>query len=508
MTAATVVSVQNTPDTYYTWAGCAWAWTDARAQKSWSTSYDSTFTVSATEGWTNADSLGNATKKSLSEGFATAYADYRKFTKNPVETLHTGELLVRQMVHQIAEAVKSVEVYGNHPSLALSDAFTASEVGVTRDFTKNPVEPITVAEQLARSQDFHIYDAFGIEDQLGNHLSKAVSDFFSATDAYLTQFGKSIPESWKTAEHYSDLMAWILRSIESIHTSESLGNRVMLPKAESFTASEVGVTKDYELSPKTNIHADELLSRSIVHQLQEAIATLEKYGQDVTIPVAEQFSTDEFLVKSATMSIDEAVHTAEVFGRTVYYLRTLSEGFKSAEALGLATTISQSEALSVMEEYRRHGNGVVSNLAIKSDTIALADFENLILASSPPGYSDFKTFITGTYTYQKALMRAVVRSFTLDRAIIKDLSTTVDVPDVNDSGEAVITTASTGVAVTYNRKFHVTPEVTLTLKGGSDVLAVPQFSVAPTTTGFTVVLADASTGTKVTGTISWAAHGY
>lgn len=508
MTAPTVVSVQNTPGPFYTWAGSNFTWTDTRAQKSWNTSYDSTFTVSATEGWTNGDSVGKTTKKPVAEAFHASGADNRQFTKNSPEHLTTGEQLVRVQVRQLAEVLHTTEKYGNGLTKPFSDSFHAAEVGVTRAFTKNPQEVIHTTEQLARSQQFHLYDQFHTADSLGNHLSKAVAEFFHATDDYLKQFGKGIPEAWKTCEHYTDMMAWVLRCVEAVRTSEVLAKMTTLPKVDAFSAAEVGMTRQYGLQPVEHLHAQEVFGKSILHQLQDAINTLESYAQHTTIPVAEQFSTTDFIVKNATMSICEAMHTAELFGRTVEYLRLLNDGFSTHDALAKAMTIPQSEAFHTMEEYRRHGNGVVSNLAIQTDALDDNAFAALIMASSPPGYSDFRTFITGTYTYQKALIRAVVQSFTLDRGVLNDLSITVDVPDVNDSGEAVITNAAAGVAVTYNRKFHVTPEVTLQLKGGADALAVPQFVVSPTNTGFTVKLVDPTTGNAVTGTISWAAHGY
>lgn len=509
MAAPTVVSVQNTPGPFYTWAGCNWTWTDTRAQKSWNTSYDSTYTVSATEGWTNGDSIAKTATKPIAETITpTEVGMTRAFAKNSPEHWTTSEALLRSQTRQIAETLHTAEKYGNNTSKQLADSFAASEVGVTRQFVKNPQESIHTAEQLARTQQFHLCDQFTVEDVLGNHLSKAVAEFFQAVDSYLKNFGKGISESWKTAEHYTDLMAWILRACESIRTSESVGKQVTIPQSETFAANEVGLTQQYELSPKETLGTKETIGKSIIHQLQDAIQTLELYGQHATIPVAEQFTASDAIVKAATKSVDEAVQTAELFGRTVEYLRLLSDGFSTQDAIAKVTTILQAEAFHTMEEYRRHGNGVLSNLSITTDVIDDDAFQNLITASSPPGYSDFRTFITGTYTYQKALIRAIVQSFTLDRGVLTDLNLTVDVPDVNDSGEAVITNAATGVAVTYNRKFHVAPEVTLQLKGGTDALAVPQFVVQPTNTGFTVKLVDPTTGNAVTGTISWAAHGY
>jgi hypothetical protein len=52
----------------------------------------------------------------------------------------------------------------------------------------------------------------------------------------------------------------------------------------------------------------------------------------------------------------------------------------------------------------------------------------------------------------------------------------------------------------------VAPEVTLTFKGGTTI-AVPRILGSVSTTGFTAVLENTS-GTRVTGAISWVAQGY
>jgi hypothetical protein len=508
VTTPTTVSVQNTPGPYYTWAGSGFGWTDYRGQKSWNTSYDSNYTVSTTEGWTNVERLGKATTKPVAEQFSTAEAAVRNYGLRPHEAIHVSDSLLRNQVRQIAEAISTLERYGNHPILPFAESFSAAEVGVTRSFVKNPHEPIVVGESLARAQDFHLHDGFSIADQYGNDLSKALAEFFQASDDYLKRFGKGIPESWRTAEAYTHIASSILHVVEHIKAQELQGNSFTLPLAEAFAAVESGFDKDYGLRPHESVKVGESLARSIIHRLSEAVSVLEKYAQATKLPFAENFSTEDFIVKNASLGIDEAIATAELFGRTVEYLRLLSEGFKTKDALAKATTLPQAEAFNLLEEYRRHGNGVVSNLSITTDSLDDDAFRALIQASSPPGYSNFKPFITGTYTYQKALFRAVVQSFTLDRGVLTDMSITVDVPDVNDSGEATITNAASGVTVTFNRKYHKVPEITLQLKGGTDLLAVPRFVGSPTNTGFTVILVDPTTGQNVAGTISWAAHGY
>src|SRR3569832_2078114 len=112
----------------------------------------------------------------------------------------------------------------------------------------------------------------------------------------------------------------------------------------------------------------------------------------------------------------------------------------------------------------------------------------------------------------RAIMNTAMRCSALSwnrkaqRASLTGMSLQVDVPDVFDRGSAAITDAVAGITVSYNRQFHIPPEVTLTLKGGT-VIAIPKLTNV-TAIDFTVVLVDPATNNQVTGSFTWSAHGY
>ena len=93
-----------------------------------------------------------------------------------------------------------------------------------------------------------------------------------------------------------------------------------------------------------------------------------------------------------------------------------------------------------------------------------------------------------------------------DRGYIDGLRVTVDVPDIFDRGTVQITDAAAGAVISFSRSFRVSPEVTMTHKGGTAV-AIPRLLGAVTTAGFTAILEN-STGTRVTGSFTWIAQGY
>jgi len=153
-----------------------------------------------------------------------------------------------------------------------------------------------------------------------------------------------------------------------------------------------------------------------------------------------------------------------------------------------------------------HANGVISDMIVASTEITEQDFMDILESGHPPGYTNFRDFIQGDYTYQRALFRAILTSSNADRGYIDGLRVTVDVPDVFDRGTAQVVNPNNGASVFFARQFRVVPEVTLTFKGGTS-LAVPRILGTISTTGFTAVLENTS-GVRVSGAISWVAQGY
>ena len=164
----------------------------------------------------------------------------------------------------------------------------------------------------------------------------------------------------------------------------------------------------------------------------------------------------------------------------------------------------------MVDAWRRQGDLVISDMMISgAGDFTMADFEDFLTYGNVPGYEKWRDFIPGDYEYREAMFRVVLQSKNADRGLLTDLQATVDVPDLIDRGSATITVAASGIAVTYNRVFHVVPEITLAARGGQGANPIaPEFSGSPTKTGFTVKMRDTVTGAFVTGSFTWAAHGY
>ena len=314
-------------------------------------------------------------------------------------------------------------------------------------------------------------------------------------------------ETLNFVETYTDLIAYVLRIVESLTVSEKYTRSGTKAVFEVFQVGEglarQLVWRKYETLALAETYTDLI---AFVLRVSESFSLAEKPAKGITKPQAESFRLSDALARSQVKSISEAVSFAEALGRTVAYRRSINEGFAIGEALKRAQTLKLSEAFGLAEQYRRRANGVISDMIVASTEITEQDFMDILESGHPPGYTNFRDFIQGDYTYQRALFRAILTSSNADRGYIDGLRVTVDVPDVFDRGTAQVVTAANGVTVVFTRQFRVAPEVTLTFKGGTTV-SVPRILGSVTTTGFTAVLENTS-GTRVTGAISWVAQGY
>lgn len=308
-------------------------------------------------------------------------------------------------------------------------------------------------------------------------------------------------------ETYTDLIAYVLRIFESLALSEKYARTGTKAVFEVFQVTE-GLARQLVLRKYETLALAETYTDLIAYILRvsESLSFSEKPAKAITKPQGESFGMSDALARSQAKRVVEALSFAENLGRTVAYRLAISEGFTVGEALRRVQTLKLSEVLNLAEQYRRRANGVISDMIVASTEITEQDFAAIVEAGHPPGYTDFRDFIQGDYTYRRALFRAILNSRNSDRAFIDALRVTVDVPDIFDRGTAQITDPAAGASIYFSRSFRVAPEVTMTHKGGTAV-AIPRLLGAVTTTGFTAVLENSS-GTRVTGSFTWIAQGY
>lgn len=131
---------------------------------------------------------------------------------------------------------------------------------------------------------------------------------------------------------------------------------------------------------------------------------------------------------------------------------------------------------------------------------------------TPYGYGKWKEMITGDYIYTKALCKySMQASLNADRPNTRQYLHKVDVPDVVDRGVVELTKDNQPLFVRFSteevRKFHIVPELNVSIKSYSGTDKSPIIIPYNTTTeGFYVTMK--SDGEFVGGKISWSARGY
>jgi hypothetical protein len=446
------VTVSETQGARYTWASAGFTWASASAGKNWATAYPAVYNVAVAVTLAFVEASGRQWTKRSNETLAVAEKLAKQLTLRESEAVWFGETYSDLIAYVLrcVETMAFTEGAGKVSRKEIREAFQTSEY-LTRVLTKSAAENLAWGDLLRQSTTKRLAESLPISEAPQRGVTKNAFEAFGLGDDLDRQMTKRISEAVAFAETYTDLIAFILR------ISEGLG------------VSDLGAK-----------------------QLRK--------------PFSEAFGTSDKAARQTVKQVAEAIALGEALGRTVAYRRNLSEGFPVSDALRKVIRLTAQEALALAEQYRRHANGVISDMIVGSTEITEQDFAAIVEAGHPPGYTDFRDFIQGDYTYRRALFRAILNSRNSDRAFIDALRVTVDVPDIFDRGTAQIADPAAGASIYFSRSFRVAPEVTMTHKGGTAV-AIPRLLGAVTTTGFTAVLENSS-GTRVTGSFTWIAQGY
>lgn len=392
---------------------------------------------------------------------------------------------------------KSSTLYTWGGALFSWDSFTAQSktwgTATIDDVAVDAAESATLAEKLARA------------------AGKSIAETLSTAESFARQAGykRAFAEAFALAETYTDQINFMINVSEALTLAEKLGKHTdMGAFAEAFALADA-IAKGIGKGVPEQLALAEVYDRTVQFyvKLVESLPILEVLGKRTEMGAFEEsFAVADHLGRHTNVVAAQTLALADGFARVASFKRNLKEGVGFTEALGKAIGLSPEEAFAIAEEYRRHANGVISDLLINAD-LDMDDtgFEQMLLKAAPPGYSDFRPFLAGDHEYQNALFRTILKGKDLDRPQLRGLALEVDVPDVFDRGTA--TTVTTGaVTVKFNRPFYVVPEVVVALKGGT-VFAIPKIIGDIRPDGFDVQLED-SAGALVAGNVSWSAHGY
>ncbi|WP_302490151.1 hypothetical protein [uncultured Dialister sp.] len=192
------------------------------------------------------------------------------------------------------------------------------------------------------------------------------------------------------------------------------------------------------------------------------------------------------------------------------FKKTLYETAKLSDRKKLNITIHVKENLMGKDlRLAQTAECVLSDISLSHNGMTESEFEKAI--NKPSGYSQFHEYKVGTYNYQDAIYRLVIRKKSLAaNPLVYDYKIHVDIDDVKDRGTLSIPAEETKVY--FHRTYYTTPDVVVNVVGGAgDGIVIPTITETDGEDDngryFKVILKGAS-GKAVAGIITWNSTGY
>lgn len=299
---------------------------------------------------------------------------------------------------------------------------------------------------------------------------------------------------------------------ESLEVAEINSNQISRKFGSSFAFKEAHFQKDVLKEVESLLAILDARSIELETWVREFLIVRETPSNKPIKGFSSKFGISSDHGKGYSVNNSEALVVSDAISRTTVFIRAIVEELAILDEAAKNQTVKLAEELKVLDAFLRKADVILADMVLSALTagedVDLDVFESLVTNGAMPGYTNWRDFIPGDYEYTKALFRTIIESKTSDRAQIQQLDVAVDVPDLHDRGTVVVTNATAGGVVEFNKDFHIIPDVTLSAKGGLNNPTVPEFLVAPNLNGFTARLRDTITGSYVTGSFTWTAIGY
>lgn len=325
------------------------------------------------------------------------------------------------------------------------------------------------------------------------------------------------PYKWDTAVFSWDsdlaLSSWDSAGISSWQIEVS-GDSFSITDKENNTFSK---------NWKGSVSIKESMNKEIAKQIASALTIAEAFSRLVNYGIAakEAFSLSEKLSKAVSVSSREAFHideytnkeigknsidsfgVAEVFNREARYYLNIDEVQNIADSISKEYGLTNKESLSVIDDYYRASNMVISDIAFFDGEKAISELSG---RDVPVGFAPFREFIPGDWLYKDAIFKMVIESTDATASPgVSEWKLNIDVPDVFDKGTYECK-AGKSSSITFSRRFWDIPDVTIKIRGENSALLHIE-NLVTTVEGFTFDLMNSSNA-KVAGSIYWKAEGY
>lgn len=251
-----------------------------------------------------------------------------------------------------------------------------------------------------------------------------------------------------------------------------------------------------------------------VRDFGDAIRLVERNHKTVgALHVTELSVADEAVTLLRLIrSVDDGFALVDDYSRSWVSEKTLSEACCVDEEVSRLRSRLLHESLGAGDAFLDNMSAVLSNLTFYNEEMDDRRFTESM--ETVGGYGAFQDFFVGDYEYEKALLRVVLATETLDATpSIYNMVMNVDIPDTDDRGSVDIVDTSSATKVYFNKFYYTVPEVSVTLKAGNtgEGLIIPRIVSLNRSDEngrfFEVELVNTA-GDRVSGSITWIAKGY
>lgn len=262
---------------------------------------------------------------------------------------------------------------------------------------------------------------------------------------------------------------------------------------------------------ETQINGATMRSQSFFDRfIMEKLKTIETPLKSIYKPLSENGVLQDEEMWNFTKNSKDSLMNNDLIDRVWNAKKILYETEKISDKKKLNITIPINENL-IGNDLRiaQTAECVLSDISLSYNGMTESEFEEAI--NKPSGYSQFQEYKVGTYNYQDAIYRLVVRKKSLAaNPLVYDYKIHVDIDDVKDRGTLSVPAEETKVY--FNRTYYTTPDVVVNVVGGAgDGVVIPTITETDGEDDngryFKVILKDAS-GKAVAGIITWNSTGY
>lgn len=242
----------------------------------------------------------------------------------------------------------------------------------------------------------------------------------------------------------------------------------------------------------------------------EIFSVKPSYKKDPTKELSDAFVVTDSDKKVYEILLHKPEHLAftEELKPSLSFLRWFDESITLIETPSKHPELPFNDSFAMFDTLARSAQGVLSDILFESGSWTVESMQEAMLRGKHVGYENFKPFVYGDYTYDKALFRVALDATSEDRAVLEQFQITVDVPDMVDRGSAEISDKNYDETIEFNKNFHVAPEVTVTIRAGVSGTPLTPEITETTEDHFKVHLINTLTGERSLGRFTWTAVGY